>query len=122
MTRYFIEPQTRKYNKWYGFFSFARNLSNKYGTILLDTATKTGLDSAKNTSQKVVCKTAVIIRELIQELTRSKIAEKIVKPKHIPEGSLRNVEDIIIPPEKRHEILNTLRQQIITRSYSFLFK
>ena len=30
MTHYPIELRTRKYVKGYGFFSFARNLSNKY--------------------------------------------------------------------------------------------
>ena len=28
MTHYFIEPRTRKYVKGYGFWSFAKNLSN----------------------------------------------------------------------------------------------
>ena len=41
MTCYFIEPKTRKYVKGYGFSSFARNLSKKYGKQLLDTGTKT---------------------------------------------------------------------------------
>ena len=31
MTRYSIESRARKYVKGYGFLSFARNLSNKYG-------------------------------------------------------------------------------------------
>ena len=31
MTRYSIEPITRKYVKGYLFLSFARNLSDKYG-------------------------------------------------------------------------------------------
>ena len=33
---YMIEPITRNYVKGYGFLSFARNLSNKYGKQLLD--------------------------------------------------------------------------------------
>ena len=40
MRRYSIEPRTIKYVKRYGFLSFRRNLSNKYGKQLLDTATK----------------------------------------------------------------------------------
>ena len=47
MTRYSIEPNSRKYVKEYGFLSFTRNLSNKFGKQLLDTATKTGLDASK---------------------------------------------------------------------------
>ena len=36
----------------------------------------------------------------------NKIADKIVKSKPVNDGSLRNVEDIVILPEKRQEILN----------------
>ena len=45
MIRYSIEPKTKKYIKVHGFLSFAKNLSNKYGKKLLDTATKTGKDA-----------------------------------------------------------------------------
>ena len=31
MTRYSMEPRTRKYVKGYGFLSFTRNLSDKHG-------------------------------------------------------------------------------------------
>ena len=34
----------------------------------------------------------------------NKIAEKIVKPKHVTDENLRNVEEIIIPPGKRKNI------------------
>ena len=72
MIRYSIEPRTRKYVKEYGFLSFARNLSNKYGKQLLDIATKTGLYAAKTASKKVAHKTA----EAIGELIANKIAEE----------------------------------------------
>ena len=35
-----MEPRTRKYFRRYRFFSFARNLSKKYGRKLLGHATK----------------------------------------------------------------------------------
>ena len=35
---YSIEPKNRKYVKGYGFMSFARNFSDKYGKKLTDTA------------------------------------------------------------------------------------
>ena len=54
MTHYSIEPRTRKYAKRYGFLSFSRNLSSKYGKQLLDIATKTRLDALKTASSKVV--------------------------------------------------------------------
>ena len=37
MTRYSIEPKTRKSVKGYEFFSFLKKLSNKYGKQLLAT-------------------------------------------------------------------------------------
>ena len=57
MTRYSVQPRTRKYVKGHGFLSFVRNLSDKYGEKILDTATKTELDVAKTASKKVVYKT-----------------------------------------------------------------
>ena len=59
----------------------------------------TGLDSLKTASNIVIHKAA----EATGEFTGNKIADGIVKP-------LRNVEEIVIPPEKRQEILNELRQ------------
>ena len=89
MTRYFIEPRTRKYVKGYGLFSFARNLSNKHGEELLVTALKTA-------SQKVTHKPA----EASGEFITNKITDEIVKTD----------EEIIIPQGKREEILNESRQ------------
>ena len=36
--KYSIEPRHRIYVKGYGFLSFAKNMSNKYGQKLFDTA------------------------------------------------------------------------------------
>ena len=36
----------------YGFLSFARNISNKFGKQLLDTATKHGINALKIASKK----------------------------------------------------------------------
>ena len=52
MTRYSIEPNTRKEIKAYGFLSFTRNLFNKFGKQLLDTASKTGQHASKNLTKK----------------------------------------------------------------------
>ena len=38
--RYSIEPRDRIYVKGYGFMSFTRSISNKYGKKLVDTAKK----------------------------------------------------------------------------------
>ena len=39
---YLIEPRERRCVKGYGFISFARNVGNKYGKKLMNTAIKTG--------------------------------------------------------------------------------
>ena len=39
--RYSAEPKYRKYVKGYGFLLFDRKFGDKYGKILIDTATKT---------------------------------------------------------------------------------
>ena len=42
------------YVKGYGFLSFARKFDDKYGKKLKDTATKSGMDTAKTASKRVV--------------------------------------------------------------------
>ena len=69
--RYSTEP--RKYVKGYRFLSFARRIGDKYGKKLIDTATKTGMNTAKAASNRVVQKTAEATRDLIG----NKIADKI---------------------------------------------
>ena len=63
----------------------------------MDTATKTGMDAAKNVSKRVV-----------QDLIGNKIADKITsigKPKE----KTKKVEEIYIPPEKRQQIIDDLK-------------
>ena len=76
----------------YKFLSFAR----KYKKQLLDT----GLDSLKTVFQKALHKTG----EFLGNKTAGTVAKsnngKIVKRKHIIDGNPRNVEEIIIPPER----------------------
>ena len=71
--RYSTEPKYKKYVKGYGFLSFARKWSDKYGENLMDAETKTGIDSAKTASKKVVQKTA----EATGDSIANKIADKI---------------------------------------------
>ena len=52
MTRYSIEPRTRKYVKVYGFLSCRRNLSKKYEEKSWGTATKTGLNAGRRLLSK----------------------------------------------------------------------
>ena len=106
MIRYSIEPRAGKYVKGYGCSLFGRNLSNKYWKQLLDAATKIALDALKTATKQVAHKKA----EATEKLIWNKIDNKIVKPKPVPEVNWANVEEIVIPPEKREQILNELRQ------------
>ena len=90
MRRYSIEPRTRKYLKGYGFLSFAR----KYKKQLLDT----GLDA----SRKVLHKAGKLLGNKISGTVTKSNDDNIMKQKP--------VEGIIIPLEKREEILNKLRK------------
>ena len=67
--RYLIEPRERRYVKGYGFLSFAKNmgthatkfaknLNNKYGQKLVDTAKKSAADALKIASKRAIQKTA----------------------------------------------------------------
>ena len=77
--RYPIEPRDRIYIKGYGFLSFAKNtsknLSNKYGQKLLDSAKKSTTDAIKTASKRAIQKTA----EATNDLTGNKIADKTNK-------------------------------------------
>ena len=59
---YSIEPGERRYVKDYGFLSFAKNisknLSNKYGQKLVDSATKSATDVLKTAGKRATQKTA----------------------------------------------------------------
>ena len=58
--RYSIEPRDKIYVKGYGFLSFAnnmgKNLGNKYGQKLFDTAKKYTTDAIKTASKKAIQK------------------------------------------------------------------
>ena len=72
----------------------------------MDTATKTGIDAAKSTSEWVVQKTA----EATGDLIGNEIADKITslgKTKSKEKEDER--QEIYIPPEKRQQIIDDLR-------------
>ena len=71
--RYSIEATERRYVKGYGFLSFARNLNNKYGQKLVDSAKKSTRIAFKIASKKAIQKTA----ETTGDLIGNKIADKI---------------------------------------------
>ena len=94
MTRYSIEPRTRKYVTRYGFLSFTR----KYKKQLMDTQ----LDSLKTASKKVIHKAG--------EFLGNKTADAVTRSNDDNIEKQEPVEEIIIPPEKREGILTKLRK------------
>ena len=71
--RYSMEPRNRVYVKGYGFWSFAKNVSNKYSQKRIDTAKKSTTDALKTASKKAIEETA----EATGDLIGNKIADKI---------------------------------------------
>ena len=75
--RYSIEHRDRIYLKGHGFLSFAKNigknLSNKYGQKLLDSAKKSTTDAIKTASKRAIQETA----ETTGGLIGNKFADKI---------------------------------------------
>ena len=67
----------------------ARNPSDKYGKNLFDNITKTRPDAVHKAT------------EATGEQIKNKIAEKVVKPRGDPEANSINVEELVIPSEKR---------------------
>ena len=71
--RYSLEPRDRIYVKGFGFMSFARRMSNKYGKKLLDTSKKSATDAIKTASERAIQKTG----EATGDLIGNKITDKI---------------------------------------------
>ena len=96
--RYLFEPRDRIYVKGHGFLSFAKNmgknLSNKYGQKLLDSAKKSTTDAIKTASKRAIQKTAKATGDLIG----NKIADKITS---VSKKST-NDETEVDKPKKRY--------------------
>ena len=73
---------------------------------LMDTATKTGIDTAKTALKSVVQKTAGATGDLIG----NKIADQITSVgKSKEKEKTKKAEEIYIPPEKRQQIIEDLK-------------
>ena len=108
--RYSLEPRDRIYVKGYGFMSFARSMSNKYGKKLVDTAKKSATDAIKTASKRAIQKTA----EATGDLVGNKIADKITSVSKKSTKKLPAIdEDAELPTHKKRYISPEERQQII---------
>ena len=125
--RYSVEPHYRRYVQGQGVMSFARNIANKYGRKLfdksldvgksmkkiygkkiLDNSLSAGKDFAKIAGKKALTKSG----EATGDLTGNKIADRITKSTRNKAQNDRIMEEtqgIIIPPEKREQIIKDLK-------------
>ena len=127
--RYSLEPRYGRYVQGQGFMSFPRNIGNKYGKKIfdkgldvgksmkkkygkkiLDNSLSAGKDFAKVAGKKVLTKSA----EATGDLIGNKIADRITKSAKNKEqkeddGIMEEAQKIIIPPEKRAQIIRDLK-------------
>ena len=126
--RYSLEPH-RRYVQGQGFMSFARNIGNEYGRKIfdksldvgksmknncgkkiLDNSVSAGKDFAKIASKQALTESA----EATGDLIGNKIADRITKStrnKAQKEDNriMEETQEIIIPPEKRKQIIKDLK-------------
>ena len=120
--KYSLKPTYRRYVQEYGFLSFARKVGGKYGKKLMNTATKLGTSKygkkitdttkqqesefAKTAGKRIVKKSVETTGDLIGNI----IADKITSlGKSKDKEKETNEEAIIIPPEKRQQIITGLK-------------
>ena len=95
-----------------------KNLSNKYGQKLIDSAKKSTTDALKTASKRTIQKTAKATGDLIG----NKIADTITSVSKIPYNNNNNNEDVeltthkkrYISPEGRQQIINEFSQRKVT--------
>ena len=127
--RYSLEPHYRRHVQGQGFVSSARNIDNKYdrkifdksldvgksmkkkyGKKILDNSLSAGKDFAKIAGKKVLTKSAEATGDMID----NKIADKITKStrnkaQKEADRVMEETQEIIIPPEKREQIIKYLK-------------
>ena len=90
--------------------SFARNMSNKYGKKLVDTAKQSATNAIKAASKRAILKTA----EATGDLVGNKIADKITSVSKKSTKKLPTIdEDVELTTHKKRYISPEERQQII---------
>ena len=105
---YSIEHRERRYVKGYGFLYFARNLvthatkaaknlSNKYGQKIVDTAKKSAIDALKIAGKRAIQKTAETSGDLVGIFVADKITSISKKPAGEPHTNAASNE---IPKER----------------------
>ena len=100
--RYSIEPRERRYVKGYGFMSFARNFSDKYGKSLMNASKK----FAKIAGKEILNETAKAAGDLIG----NKIADKITAKPHYKDEVINGIpKERCTSAKERQKIIDELR-------------
>ena len=127
--RYSLKPHYRRYVQGQGCMSFARNIGNKYGKKifdksldvgksmkkkyckkLLDNSLSAGKDFAKIAGKKVLTKSAEATGDLIgNEIPDSITKSTRNKAQKEDDRIMEETQEIIIPPEKREQIIKDLK-------------
>ena len=119
--RYSLEPHYRRYVQGQGFMSFARNIGNKYGRKIfdksldiaksmkkkygkkiLDNSLSAGKDFPKIAGKKVLTKSVEATGDRITRSARNKEQKE-------DDRIMEETQEIIIPPEKREQIIRDLK-------------
>ena len=123
--RYSLEPHYRRYVQGLRFknignkygkkifdkgLTVGKSMKKKYGKKLLDSSLSAGKDFAKLAGKKVLTKSA----EATGDLIGNKIADRITKSARNKEQKedhriMAETQEIIIPPEKREQIIKDLK-------------
>ena len=127
--RHSLEPSYRRYVQGQGFMSFAKNIgnksgrklfdksidvgkkmSNKYGRKILDKSIDAGKGFAKIADKNMLTKSA----EATGDMIGNKIADRITKSSRNKEQKeedriMEETQELIIPPEKREQIIRDLK-------------
>ena len=90
-------------------FDVSKSMKNKYGKKILDNSLSAGKDFAKIADKTVLTKSA----EATGDLIGNKIADRITKSARNKEQKeddriMEVTQEIIIPPEKREQIIRDL--------------
>ena len=114
--RYSIELRERRYVNGYVFLSFAKtigkNVSNKYGQKLVDSAKKSATDTLKIASKRAIQKTAEASGDLVANFIANKITSISKKPASEPHSNAVSDEILkerYISPQERQKIIYELR-------------
>ena len=115
-TRYSIEPRERGYVKGFGCLSFARNigknLNNKYGPQLVDSAKKSATDALKIAGKRAIQKAAEASGDLVGNFIADKITSVSKNPAGQPHSNVVSNEipkERYISPQERQKIIDELR-------------